>query len=195
MRVFLTIVAACFFSHSLEAMVIVIDSGHGGRDAGATYTQAQKTYREKDIVLLYAQDLKRELKKHGHVVYTTRNRDHTTSLERRGDISRIVGADLFISLHLNSFAAAEVSGHEILANDLGKKYAQKIQKALIKKLKIKGRPVITTRHHELAVLKLEIPSLILEIGFLDSSEDRQKILASQFREGYARVLAQTLSGS
>jgi N-acetylmuramoyl-L-alanine amidase len=81
--------------------VIVIDPGHGGRDAGAIGVTGVK---EKDVTLGIALKLgaliKKELK--GVKVVYTRSTDRFVELDKRGTIANEAGGKLFISIHCNS---------------------------------------------------------------------------------------------
>ena len=78
---------------------VVIDPGHGGRDAGAVGYRRKK---EKDAVLAVAKELKKELLKRGFNVYLTRSRDVFIPLKKRTRYANRKQADFFISIHANA---------------------------------------------------------------------------------------------
>ncbi len=78
--------------------LIVIDPGHGGHDTGAIGGGK----REKDLVLQVAKRVARELRRHGHPVYMTRNNDRFLKLPQRTKIADKKKAVVFISIHANS---------------------------------------------------------------------------------------------
>lgn len=86
-----------------EKKIIVIDPGHGGKDAGAV---GYKRYREKIVVLSVAKKLKQLLQKNGHKVYMTRDNDTFIKLENRTKYANRKKADIFVSIHANSIAKA-----------------------------------------------------------------------------------------
>jgi N-acetylmuramoyl-L-alanine amidase len=89
---------------------IVIDPGHGGRDPG---TYIKGGIKEKDIVLSLAKVLAAKIKKRLDCeAILTRNRDVFLSLERRTALANMKKADLFISLHVNSYKQKGVHGLE-----------------------------------------------------------------------------------
>jgi len=88
--------------------VIVIDSGHGGKDPGAI---GYRKYREKIVVFQIASELKSILKSRGYKVYMTRSRDKFVKLSKRTKYANRKKADIFISIH---------------ANAVGKKNAKKV---------------------------------------------------------------------
>ncbi|MBZ6074924.1 N-acetylmuramoyl-L-alanine amidase [Microvirga sp. WGZ8] len=85
--------------------VIVIDPGHGGIDPGAN---ALTGAVEKDIVLSFAQTLKKKLETRGHYrVVLTRDTDVFIALGDRVRAARAARADLFISIHADSISGGQ----------------------------------------------------------------------------------------
>ena len=82
-----------------SAKTIVIDAGHGGKDAGAV--GRGKLY-EKNIVYNISKYVKYELRKSGFKVYLTRTRDKYVELSSRTKYANKKKADLFISIHANA---------------------------------------------------------------------------------------------
>ncbi|WP_442765698.1 N-acetylmuramoyl-L-alanine amidase [Sulfurospirillum cavolei] len=78
---------------------IVIDAGHGGKDAGAI---GYKQRMEKHLVLDMALQLGQELKSRGYKIYFTRQSDEFINLRDRTKVANDKNADLFISLHANA---------------------------------------------------------------------------------------------
>jgi N-acetylmuramoyl-L-alanine amidase len=90
---------------------IVIDPGHGGRDSGA---RGQRGTEEKDITLKVALKLRDLLSRQPGVrVLMTRERDQFVELEDRAKFANGAGADLFVSIHVNSHPQRTVKGIEI----------------------------------------------------------------------------------
>lgn len=79
--------------------VIVLDAGHGGKDAGAV--GPRKRY-EKHVTLAVAKYVKQELQSKGFKVYLTRNKDKFISLRYRTQMANKRKADIFVSIHANS---------------------------------------------------------------------------------------------
>ncbi|MFV0482032.1 MAG: N-acetylmuramoyl-L-alanine amidase [Campylobacteraceae bacterium] len=78
--------------------IVVIDAGHGGKDAGAVYG---KLY-EKNAVLQISLLLGEELKRKGYTVFYTRTKDVYLQLRDRTKVANDKNADLFISVHANA---------------------------------------------------------------------------------------------
>ncbi len=88
--------------------VVVLDPGHGGVDPGAV---GRSGVFEKDIVLAYSKEIKRQLEAGGRVkAVLTRERDIFLPLRERVQAARRADADLFLSLHVNSHDIPSIQG-------------------------------------------------------------------------------------
>ncbi len=89
---------------------IVIDPGHGGKDPG---TYIKGGIKEKNIVLSLAKVLARKIEERLDCeAILTRDKDVFLPLERRTALANMKKADLFISLHVNSYKQRGVHGLE-----------------------------------------------------------------------------------
>ena len=89
-------------------LMVVIDPGHGGIDPGAI---GAANVREKDIVLAFSQELAEQLQATGHYeVALTHDDDSYLTLTDRVEFARSLGADIFLSIHADSFSVASVRG-------------------------------------------------------------------------------------
>lgn len=99
-----------------KEMIIAIDPGHGGRDPGAI---GKKGTREKDITLALAKKLKVLVNKTpGFKAVLTRERDQYVALRNRVKKAREHRADLFLSLHADSFRNPSARGASVYALSL-----------------------------------------------------------------------------
>lgn len=106
------------FSANSRKFVVVIDAGHGGKDAGTCHNGG----REKDINLNVALLLGKYIKGNYpevKVLYT-RQTDVFVGLQQRADFANRNNANLFISIHVNSAPAKGVSGTETYVLGIGK---------------------------------------------------------------------------
>lgn len=91
--------------------LILIDPGHGGVDGGA---RAANGLEEKHIVLAFALKLQHLLAETGRFdVALTRDTDMSLALIERVRLARLNQADLFISLHADSFDQPDVRGASV----------------------------------------------------------------------------------
>jgi N-acetylmuramoyl-L-alanine amidase len=88
----------------------MIDPGHGGYDPG---TQSSSGVIEKDLALKIATRLKSSLEARGIRAALTRSTDEFISLPGRTRIANNAGADLFVSIHLNSSPNTDTTGIEV----------------------------------------------------------------------------------
>ncbi|EKO2042995.1 N-acetylmuramoyl-L-alanine amidase, partial [Clostridium botulinum] len=97
---------------------IVLDAGHGGRDSGAVSSQATGRLHEADIVQKITIKLGNVLKKAGYNVIYTRDKidlynypSVTQNLEDRINVANSIKADLFMSIHADSFDVSSANGY------------------------------------------------------------------------------------
>ena len=85
-------------------LVVVLDPGHGGSDCGTHNMINGVMYYERDINLKIAYYCKEELDKYsGITVYMARTDNHTEwSSAQSVELASRVGADVMVSLHINS---------------------------------------------------------------------------------------------
>lgn len=94
-------------------ILIAVDAGHGGADSGAL---GPKNMREKDVTLAIARELMRVINAQpGYSARLTRTGDYFVQLQKRRDLARDMKADLFISVHADSFTDPSASGASVFA--------------------------------------------------------------------------------
>lgn len=106
--------------------IVFIDPGHGGLDGGCSF----KDLVEKDINLKIALKLKNNLEDAGYTVMMTRSADihlcqgkfsKKEDLLTRIDLINNSNADLFISIHTNSFVQEKYFGAQVFYNGVNPK--------------------------------------------------------------------------
>ena len=90
--------------------IVVIDSGHGGEDPGTRHNGII----EKNYVMTMAKLVKAYFDRDPRFkAILTRNGDYIIPLERRREIAERLGADAFVSLHVNYNSRKIIRGSEI----------------------------------------------------------------------------------
>jgi N-acetylmuramoyl-L-alanine amidase len=90
--------------------VVILDPGHGGRDAGAVGPGGTM---EKDLTLAIARRVRAHLQKAGDLeVLLTRDDDVFVPLQARVAMANARRADLFVSIHLNAAPSRSATGTE-----------------------------------------------------------------------------------
>jgi N-acetylmuramoyl-L-alanine amidase len=98
--------------HGKRDFIVAIDPGHGGEDSGAV--GRHRAIKEKDIVLSVAKKLQTLINtQSGMRSFLVRQGDYYVPLRKRMVIAREQGADLFISLHADSFMDSRASGASV----------------------------------------------------------------------------------
>ncbi|HZX71036.1 MAG TPA: N-acetylmuramoyl-L-alanine amidase [Rhodanobacter sp.] len=94
-----------------RAVVVAIDAGHGGKDQGA---HGPGGTLEKNVTLAVARDLAAEINRQpGMKAVLTRDRDVFVPLKERYQIAREHNADLFVSIHADSFTTNDAKGSSV----------------------------------------------------------------------------------
>lgn len=170
--------------HQVYENVIVVDAGHGGPDDGCHSVNGR--YYEKDITLDIVKQLKKKLDKMDIKVYYTRLDDSGRSLHERVSAANAVKADMFVSIHCNSYEyywLPGVNGAEALYSSVCKKQKKKSKKAaeiildsVTDATGIRKREVIN-RKNELHILrKSKVPATIIEVGYISDSNDLKRLV-------------------
>ncbi len=188
MLIFMMIPAA---GAAAKDVVIVLDPGHGGTEAGARRTWNGYTYREEIITLKIAEYAKQELEKYeGVKVYLTRSSNVGPAMDRatRVNIAKKKKADALVSLHINSTGEYKTAQSGALAmvpsSRYGQSYAKEtriLAKSILSELGMVG---LSNRgfgyDDELGIIlygmKAKIPSMIIEHCFVNNPQDCRKYL-------------------
>ena len=93
-----------------DHLLVVLDAGHGGHDAGAI---GPTGVQEKDVALAITLKAAERLRQEpGVQVVLTRERDVFLPLPQRARVANDLGADLFVSIHANASPSPEPWGIE-----------------------------------------------------------------------------------
>ena len=179
---------------------IFLDPGHGGSDSGAV----SNGLREKDLTLSVYNKVSSRLASLGYSVLTSRNTDKDVSLVSRADQANKSNADMLLSIHFNAGGRGASYGIETYYYksrpeytpainkdkhddperlEKSRKLAQKIQQSLVSKTGAYDRGV---KRETFAVLReTSIPSILVELGFIDNQEEASKIKTNEYQEKLA----------
>ncbi|WDR05663.1 N-acetylmuramoyl-L-alanine amidase [Devosia rhodophyticola] len=216
--------------------LVVIDPGHGGIDGGA---ESPDGVKEKDIVLAFALKLQELLVDSGRFdVALTREGDNYLKLEDRVALARQNKADLFISIHADTFQKSDIRGASIYTRDenatdvLDKILADNENKSdviagysmprmppqvvdiLVDLMRRETRvqsfkaardivhqmePSVQLRRYperqaDFFVLQSpDVPSILLELGFISNPTDMANLLKVDWRDRTAEAVARGIS--
>ncbi|HHX77433.1 MAG TPA: N-acetylmuramoyl-L-alanine amidase CwlD [Firmicutes bacterium] len=189
----------------LGGKTIVIDPGHGGIDGGVSGNGLV----EKEINLEVALLLRDFLEKRGAAVKMTRESDrdvsglvpdgsaarHIRDLYGRGRFINESGADLFISLHVNSCGDPYTRGAIVFHGDdsASQALADILQKSLNRVTKVNPREGEyfhqSSKIGDFYLLNYSsIPGVIVEMGFMTSPGDRELLKDGSYKREIARAV-------
>ncbi|HBF38803.1 MAG TPA: hypothetical protein DDW50_15980 [Firmicutes bacterium] len=184
------------FASLISGKKVVIDAGHGGSDPGA---KSASGLLEKSINLDVALRLKKYLSRIGVYCVMTREGDRdffnenipsasskARDLVYRAQVANQSGAEVFLSVHANSFPQAIYHGAQTFYNvhkPLSKKLAYAIQYYFVKELgPNKRRP----KTGDFRVLNdTRMPGAMIEIGFLSNPGEAELLNNPQYRDRVA----------
>lgn len=193
---------------------IVIDSGHGGSDDGASGWSGLK---EKDVTLLVGTNVATLLEKQQISSFLTRDADVDVSFSKRTGLAHIIGADALVSIHANwapqghqqgvetfycnlapsvgaRFSSLDEHEWKIISawyqgrNEAAKKLANLVHRSLLQEISL-VRTDVRDRGVKQAGSQLlfgsKVPAILVEVGFL-SNEHEETLLR---QEAYRSVVA------
>jgi len=169
--------------------IILIDPGHGGIDGGA---KSKNGTIEKNINLLIATKLKRELENAGYLVYMTREEDSqldskkVKDLNARCQMKKDTKCDMFISIHQNMFPQASCFGAQVwyASNDNSKILAENIQNSLKETVNDNNKRIPKAAKEQYRILRdgYEGASVLVECGFLSNNVEEQKLKSDEHQD-------------
>ena len=166
---------------------IVLDAGHGGKDAGANHGDLY----EKDINLAVAKKTKALLSEAGYKVKMTREDDTYAALSDRVAFANRRNAKVFVSIHCNSSEDGSGNGIETFyaesKNWNSEKLAESIQTNIVNATGAKDREVKTADYA--VILGTDMSAALVEVGFLTDKNERTLLQ----NEDYQQKLAEGIS--
>lgn len=178
----------------MAGRMIVIDPGHGGKDAGS---RSANGTLEKDITLEVSKRLAAILGQAGAVVILTRESDmwladpdaphkKRSDLTKRVEIANQNNADVFISIHVNSYIASRSQrGAQTFSQpgaDESGIVSRFIQNELIRVLRNTNRK---PKEIDFFIRHAKVPAVIVEIGFLSNNAEEKLLLDSSYQSKVA----------
>ncbi|GGG07339.1 germination-specific N-acetylmuramoyl-L-alanine amidase [Paenibacillus abyssi] len=193
-----------YWTLPLSGKVIAIDAGHGGIDGGAVSKQGLV---EKDLNLAIALYLRDYLQEAGALVYLTREGDYdlaqegtpaykrrkTEDLLQRVQMIKDYKADAAISVHMNSIPQERWSGAQTFYypnHPDNESLAALIQEEIKRNLENTSRAAKTVNTVYLLKAIEEIPTALVEAGFLSNSSEAQRLGDAEYQRQVAASIYQ-----
>ena len=179
----------------LSGIVIVLDSGHGGFDQGASY----QNIIESDLNLIITKKLEKKLIQLGSEVILTR-KDHEDlsnnhikkeDMKKRIEIINNEKNDLLISIHMNSYQNNQVHGFHVFHqnNEDSIQLANIIQNDMNQQLN-QNKEIKPGNFYILKYAR--ITGVLIECGFLSNQTDRNQLLNEEYQNKIVNSLINSI---
>jgi len=174
----------------LSNKIIVVDAGHGGWDPGMVSGKVE----EKGINLSIAKKLQVFLEQGGATVIITRLDDSDLAKNKAGDmhvrrlIANTSSADIFVSIHQNSYHKDSVKGFQAFyfnESDNSMKLANCIQDSLKEFVNPSNRLGARANKNYYVLKQTQMPAVLVECGFLTNYNERNKLTSNEYQEKIA----------
>lgn len=190
-------------SGPLTGWTILVDPGHGGYDGGAKARDSGVW--EKAVNLAVALQAERSLTDLGAEVVMTRREDvdlctedrpaavtkKRQDMQARVDMAVEARADMVLSIHMNEYRARSESGPQVFyraGNDAGRLLAGCMQEALIACLAPRRERAAMAGDY--FILRLDVPSVLVECGFLSNPEEERLLLSEDYQQRLGEAVAE-----
>ena len=177
--------------HRRISGTVVIDAGHGGKDPGATSILG---FYEKDVNLVVAREVARLLEQRGLRVKMTRTSDYSVELEDRAAIANNLNADLFVSIHSDSFPKSSRRGFTVYIARSASSSSRQAANAIARSMSGTGLNsfgVQTAGYHVLTDTRG--PAVLVELGYLSNRSEAALLRSSSFQTRLAQAIADGIS--
>ncbi|MGB8453869.1 MAG: N-acetylmuramoyl-L-alanine amidase [Anaerocolumna sp.] len=183
--------------------IVVLDAGHGGTDPGAMRKLNGVTINEKDINFKIMYQLTQKyFNAEGSEIkaYYSRYDDTKVDLYERAAFADKVGADLFVSLHMNANNSSSPKGTEIYYTGSNKATTENgLNSKILANMFLNTIPYMigTDKRYisdkSLAVCRANtVPAILVELGFMSNSSDLALMVDPDFQEQSAEAIYDTL---
>ena len=173
----------------IDSQLIVVDAGHGGFDPGAIGINGLE---EKVPNLAIAKEIKGLLAEKNHDVLLTRNSDKFHSLQQRVKFANERRADIFVSIHGNSFNNSQTGGVETYynqsENNENRFLAEKIHDKLGRSLRLSDRGIKDSNFYVIKYTKM--PSALIEVAFLSNRKEEKLLKTKDFQHKAATLIVE-----
>jgi N-acetylmuramoyl-L-alanine amidase len=184
--------------NKFRPMTIIIDPGHGmsNRRSGTFDPGAVSDgFREADIALEWANELRGILMDAGHRVVRTRvDNSDPAPIGKRAGIARKFGGNIMLSIHCNAANGTANGTETFYRGESNKTIAKRINQCVVDALGTRDRGVKTeseSQHSRLAIMDFQ-PCFLLELGFIDNPADRERMIDPVRRKAACEALAKVL---
>ena len=112
----------------------------------------------------------------------------SSDIKNRVKIGNESSADIFVSIHLNKISQGQYYGWQTFykdGNEQGKKLATSIQNSLNESIEKENKRVPLKIDNVYIIKNVEIPTSIVECGFLSNEEEEKQLLQDEYQDKLA----------
>ncbi len=166
---------------------VVLDAGHGGKDPGARSISGKW---EKDFNLSVVLKVQALLAGDERIkLVLTRDSDTFPSLDDRVNLANSLAADLFVSVHANSYSAATNGTETYYTREQSKEFASLMHSLVIPATGLKDNGFKRHSINLAVTTKTTMPAILLEIGYLSSKIDEPQLWTEALQDSVAAAIA------
>ena len=186
-------------STPVSGKTVILDAGHGVPDEGA---QSSTGTTEAETNLKIALKIQNLLEQSGCKVLLTRSDENAiydfdsktlkqkkiSDIRNRVKIGNESSADIFVSIHLNKIPQQQYYGWQCFykeGNEQSTKLAKSIQDNLNKSMQKENNRVAMKIDNIYIIKNVEIPTSIVECGFLSNPEEEKQLLDDSYQNRLA----------
>ena len=177
---------------------VILDVGHGGRDPGKIGVNKAL---ETDINLEIAKKVRAIMKEKGISVLLTREKDEglasssasnkkVEDMKERVKLINEVKPKLTVSIHQNSYQTEDVKGAQVFYyshSQKGEEMAKILQEA-VRKVDSTNKRQAKANDTYYLLKRTEVPTIIVECGFLSNWEEAQKLIDEEYQPQMAAAV-------
>ena len=111
-----------------------------------------------------------------------------SDIRNRVKIGNESSADIFVSIHLNKIPQSQYYGWQTFyksGSEKGKKLSESIQESLNKTIEKDNNRIAKTIENVYIIKHVEIPTTIVECGFLSNPEEEKQLLQDEYQNRLA----------
>lgn len=172
--------------------IVVVDAGHGGKDPGKI---GVNDVLEKDLNLAIAKRVQVGLEKEGIQVVMTRKEDVSEEsklgdMKKRVELINEIHPAITVSIHQNSYSDPSVRGAQVFyfTHSKASEEAASVMQEMLRTYDSENTRQIKANDIFYMLKKTEVPTIIVECGFLSNPTEAEKLTSEEYQQQMADAI-------
>lgn len=172
--------------------IVVVDAGHGGKDPGKI---GVNDVLEKDLNLAIAKRVQVGLEKEGIQVVMTRKEDVSEEsklgdMKKRVELINEIHPAITVSIHQNSYSDPSVRGAQVFyfTHSKASEEAASVMQEMLRAYDSENTRQIKANAIFYMLKKTEVPTIIVECGFLSNPTEAEKLTSEEYQQQMADAI-------